>query len=262
MLLSQIIFSHETIDRQPIPEIEISALCFDSRQVEPGSLFFALTGTKTDGSQFIAEALKRGASAIVTSGTAPVATSAPVLLVSDARSALARAATRFYHTPTQDFYLCGVTGTCGKTTITYLLEKIWGEKNAGVIGTNNIRFGGIVFPTTLTTPDSLSLQKWFDQMRSAGVKTAVAEVSSHALQQKRIQGAQFDSVVFTNLSQDHLDYHKDMQDYFEAKKILFTDLIQCSSKKNRLAIINLDDSSGRKLLQTLQGSDIQLQTIS
>lgn len=245
-----------------VPHMEITHLSCDSRTVQPGCLFFALPGTNVDGSRFIAEAVKGGASAIVQEVKEDKSVQIPQIQVSDARLVLAEAASRFYGHPTKDYYLCGITGTNGKTTLTYLLENIWSAKNTGVIGTVNYRYNNKIFPAPLTTPDSITMQKIFAEMSKEDMTTVVIEASSHALEQKRVHGCEIDSAVFTNLTQDHLDYHGDMESYFSSKKILFHDVLPNSSKKEKLVVINLDDPYGRRLKEELDGKDFEVKTFS
>lgn len=244
-----------------LKNLEISGLCCDSRVLKAGDVFFALPGVKDDGAQYVAEAVKRGASAIVCQLRLENV-GVPVVVVNDAREAFARASVEFYQCPTRDFYLCGITGTNGKTTLTYLLEKLWSPARTGVLGTVNFRYADQILPATHTTPDSLVLQSMFAQMKKSGVSRVAMEVSSHALEQKRVLDCDFDSAVFTNLTQDHLDYHHDMESYYQSKKILFTQSLAQSCKKNLWAIINADDAYGQRLCQELSGSGLSLKRFS
>lgn len=263
MKLFDVIQPHEILNRDLISDVEITGLCFDSRNVTKGCVFFALPGTKTDGARFVADAVRTGAVTVVCPADSVLTgLSVPVIAVRDSRASLALAASRFYHEPTRSFYLCGVTGTKGKTTITYLLEKIWGERNTGVIGTVNFRYTGKIIPATHTTPDALALQSMFAEMVRKNIRFVVMETSSHALEQRRIAGSQFDCAVFTNLSQEHMDYHGTMEAYFASKKILFSDLLQRSEKKIRLAVINIDDPFGQRLAQEVKHASFSVQTFS
>ncbi len=234
-----------------VNDVEVVALTEDSRRVVTGSVFFAKSFTKADGANHIAEAAKRGASAIVSHLTEIPGVDIQVITVADVSLSLALATARFFGMPTQKFFLCGVTGTNGKTTITYLLEKIWSPQKSGVIGTVNVRVAGKIFDATHTTPDSVALNGFFSEMVKVGVDSVAIEVSSHALTQKRAHGCAFNAAVFTNLTQDHLDYHENMEDYFVAKKILFTELLAASPKQNKVAVINLDDEYGQRLATDL-----------
>lgn len=261
MFLKDVLKNTELATGGTIPFLEISGLCCDSRAVKPGDVFFALPGVKEDGIEYVAEAVKRGASAVVCQSRIENV-GVPVIVATDARVALAVAAVEFYGHPTRDFYLCGVTGTNGKTTLTYLLEKLWSPVRTGVLGTVNFRYADQILPATHTTPDSLVLQSTFSQMKKSGVSHVAMEVSSHALEQKRALGCDFDSAVFTNLTQDHLDYHQNMESYYQSKKILFAQFLAESCKKNLLAIINADDAYGQRLCQELKGSDFTLKRFS
>lgn len=238
---------------EKIPDLEISHVSCDSRRVVPGTLFFAVPGTVTDGAQYIAEAIHKGASAIVCQVGGQAHGSVPHFRVGDVREAMAEVAARFYQEPTLKFYLCGVTGTNGKTTTTYLLERIWFEEVIGVIGTVNARYKKTILPATHTTPDIFSTQKIFSDMVREKITAAVMEVSSHALEQKRVLSCHFDSVIFTNLTQDHLDYHQNMESYYQAKKLLFSDVLPRSKKEQKLAVINLDDEFGARLIKEVSG---------
>jgi len=249
-------------DVHDVPHVKIGGLCCDSRKVMAGDLFFALPGTKLNGSQFVVAALKGGASAIVSQEKIDSSLSVPEITVKDIRAVLAKVAARFYGDPTQDFYLCGITGTNGKTTITYLLESMWGVRQTGVIGTINYRIGGDCFPSSLTTPDAITVQKIFSDMVKANISTATIEASSHALEQRRVHDCQFDSAVFTNLTQDHLDYHGDMETYYQSKLILFKEILSNSVKSHKLIVVNRDDEYGLSLIKEMNQTGINVQTFS
>ena len=225
----------------------ISGLAMDSRRVMAGNLFFALPGRRADGNSFIDEAISRGAVAIVAekipSGTA---TRVTYLQVADARRALAQVAQRYYQFPDRALELIGVTGTNGKTTVTNLIKHLLSTptQRVGVIGTVNYDLGARVVPSYRTTPESLELYGMLAQMRDAGCRQAAMEVSSHGLDQQRVLGMQFGVAVFTNLTRDHLDYHKTMEAYFAVKTRLFTG---AAGSAPRAAVINLDDPYGRLL---------------
>ena len=232
-------------------EQEVSGIFFDARQVISGSVFVAIKGTKKDGHQFVDEAVKNGAIAIVVENKSKILNNNSFLVVEapDTRQFLDLLAARFYHFPSQDLFCFGVTGTNGKTSITYILEHILNEnkKLTGVMGTINHRVGDQVWTSQLTTPDPVTLQCRLREFKDSGAVCAALEVSSHALEQKRAESVHFNTVIFTNLSLDHLDYHQTMQNYFQAKQRLFTDLMWNSSKRPQFAVINTDDSYGRKL---------------
>ena len=231
-------------------DIPVEALVYDSRRVTPGALFFALPGTKTEGTAFLEQAIDQGARAVV----APPDTEAPpgvTLITSEQpRRLLGAIADQFYHRPSEQLTLIGVTGTSGKTTTTYVLEAIgktlgW---TVGVIGTVNYRYADQERPARLTTPEAVELQALLSDMVRAGVSHVIMEVSSHALAQERVWGCRWDGGVFTNLGRDHLDYHLNTAAYFAAKARLFRDGLAGSPKRRRFAVINADDTWGRKLL--------------
>ena len=225
----------------------ISGLAMDSRRVMPGNLFFALPGRRTDGLSFIDEAIQRGAVGIVAekipSGTAAKVT---YLHVTDARRALAQVAQRYFNFPDKAVEMIGVTGTNGKTTVTSLAKHLMATptQRVGLIGTVSYDLGARVVPSYRTTPESLDLFGMIAQMRDAGCRQAVMEVSSHGIDQRRVLGMQFGVAVFTNLTRDHLDYHKTLEEYYEVKSRLFTGGTGVAPKA---AAINLDDPYGRRL---------------
>ena len=223
----------------------------DARQVKVGSVFIAIRGAKADGHDFIADAVKAGAVALVVENVEKVSKdfSGFVQVVKSSREALDILASRFFENPSQSLVCFGVTGTNGKTSITYMLEQILNAQNkaCGVLGTVNHHLGDKVWPTSMTTPDPIDLQSRLHEMKQAGAKTIAMEVSSHALDQHRADAVEFDSVIFSNLTRDHLDYHPDMQNYFESKQRLFTDLLWSSKKLVRAAIVNIDDPWGARL---------------
>jgi len=229
------------------PRVAISGVTQDSRRVEKGFLFVAIPGEKQDGHDFVADAVKKGASAVV--AVRRTGAEVPQLIVKDSRSALADLAAKFYGEPSLKMRVAGVTGTNGKTSITYLLESILNEagRKPAVLGTVNYRYGGKIHAAPHTTPESVDLQQLFSEMVASGVTDVVMEVSSHALDMNRVRGVHFDAAAFTNLTQDHLDYHADMDAYFEAKKKLFSRFLKDSAKDKRTAILNVDDPKGRQL---------------
>lgn len=224
-------------ERQSFRDVEVRGVTCDSRQVHSGELFVAIPGNKLDGSAFVEEALRRGCAAIVAE-KAPPSSPVPVVVVPDARLALADLARRFYEDPTSRLNVVGVTGTNGKTTTSYLLRSIFeaaGEK-VGLIGTIQHAVGSRLVPSTNTTPGADDLQRYFWEMTNAGCKSAAIEVSSHALMQDRVRGVRFAGGIFTNITQDHLDYHKTHEEYRDAKGRLFSRL---SGKA--VAALNADD---------------------
>jgi UDP-N-acetylmuramoyl-L-alanyl-D-glutamate--2,6-diaminopimelate ligase len=233
------------------PEIEVLSVVNDARLVQADSVFVAIPGTKTDGHQFIEQAIAGGAKALIVEKkeAVPASFSGFVQVVADSREALDRLASKFYDFPSQTMLCFGVTGTNGKTSITYMLEQVLNSlgDNCGVLGTVNHHLKEQIWPSEMTTPDPLSLQKRLSEMKTAGARAIAMEVSSHALSQHRADAVQFDCVIFSNLSRDHLDYHESMEDYFLSKQRLFTDLMWSSQKALKTAIVNLDDSWGKKL---------------
>ena len=219
-------------------DMEISSLSYDTRTMEPGALFVALPGAKTDGARFIREALEKGAAAVLC--VTPPEEEGPWLATPDARRALALVSANWFGHPARELTLVGVTGTNGKTTTTCLikdlLERVLGTK-AGLIGTIENQIGSLRLPAHRTTPESCEVQQLLRQMADAGCTHVVMEVSSHALVQHRVEGLTFAAGVFTNLTQDHLDYHHTMEEYRDAKGLLFR---QCET-----AVLNLDDEAGR-----------------
>jgi UDP-N-acetylmuramoyl-L-alanyl-D-glutamate--2,6-diaminopimelate ligase len=229
---------------------EVNGLAYDSRKVRAGQIFFAVPGEKADGHDFIAEAVRREAAAVVFSrggNRPPVAAS---VRVKDVRRTMGLWAAHFFNQPSRRLKLVGVTGTNGKTTLTYLIESVFEAAGLepGVIGTINYRYCGQEAPSHHTTPESLDLHEMLAEMVGAGVKSVAVEVSSHALAQERVRGLEFDVGVFTNLSRDHLDYHRDMDDYFLAKSRLFTDYLKTSAKAKKAAVIYGEDPHGPELI--------------
>ncbi len=239
---------------------EIDGIFYDSRRVQKNGLYVAVRGTQFDGHKFTEQAIERGAAAIVVERpeTHSRATS---LVVADSRVALADLAFTFFKKPALRLKMVGVTGTNGKTTTTFLIKHICGTTGlrCGLIGTVRYEIGERVLPATRTTPESLDLQELLAQMTGAGCKAAVMEVSSHALAQERTRGLEWDVAVFTNLTQDHLDFHQTMANYFEAKASLFEGLKNQPNKKQASAVINIDDLYGEKLVGRL-GHDVPIVT--
>ena len=216
---------------------EFQGLNHDSRKVGSGDVFFALSGLTVDGNQFIAQAIENGAVAVVSEKPADV--SVPVALVKNARLALSKAANFYYDYPARNFSMLGVTGTNGKTTISYLIKAILekAEKNVGLIGSITNYIGSEEIPANYTTPDALELFALLAKMAEKDVETVVMEVSSHALALDRIVGCQFATAIFTNLTHDHLDFHKNFENYKITKAKLFAQYLNSDGKK----IINIDD---------------------
>ncbi len=225
---------------------EISGLVCDSRKVKAGSVFFALPGVHSDGFDYIPQALQAGATAIVTERLPePLPDDVCFLQVANARKAMARFASEYNGNPTSGIPVIGVTGTNGKTSITYLLEAILRQAGyaPAVFGTVEYRFGAERIESTHTTPESLELMALMGQFRRQGADAIILEVSSHALEQHRVDGIEFDIAVFTNLTPEHLDYHDNLNNYFASKRRLFTELLGQGK-----AAINQDDGFGKQLL--------------
>jgi UDP-N-acetylmuramoyl-L-alanyl-D-glutamate--2,6-diaminopimelate ligase len=238
-------------EREAALNTNVTSLCFDARNVQQGSVFVAIKGGQNDGHQFIPDAIAQGAIALIVENTTAVPESykGVVIPVPDSRQMLDLLAARFYDYPSQKLFCFGVTGTNGKTSITYLLEHILNSRHklTGVIGTVNHRVQNKTWENEGTTPNPVTLQSRLNDFVQEGAVAAALEVTSHALDQRRADSVHFNTVIFTNLTQDHLDYHKDMKQYFEAKQKLFTDLMWNSLKRPLFAIINIDDEYGRKL---------------
>jgi UDP-N-acetylmuramyl-tripeptide synthetase len=248
-----------------LPDSDIGSIHYRAQEVQPGGMFVAIEGQTADGHDFMHQALKRGAAAIVTQKEPPqpflneLRAASPknrpiIIRVPNTRIALADLAVRFFDHPSQRMTLIGITGTNGKTTVAYLIESILlraGFK-VGVIGTINYHYGDKTFANPMTTPESLDLQSILSHMQRDGATHVVAEASSHAMDLYRIKNCWFDAAAFTNLSQDHLDFHGDMQSYWSSKKRLFTEYLTTGPKKeNASAVINCDDARGRELAGSL-----------
>jgi UDP-N-acetylmuramoyl-L-alanyl-D-glutamate--2,6-diaminopimelate ligase len=233
----------------------VESIAYDSRRVQRNGMFVALRGEKSDGHQFIAQAVEKGASVIVTERqeSAALAGAATCVIVENTRPALADLATIFYGRPAQRLKIAGVTGTNGKTTTSFLIKHICEKARlrCGLIGTVRYEIGERVLPATRTTPESLDLQELLALIANAGCRAASMEVSSHALAQERTRGIEWDVAVFTNLTQDHLDFHGTIENYFEAKAKLFTQLAQQAKKEKPIAVINIDDRYGEQLLDKI-----------
>jgi UDP-N-acetylmuramoyl-L-alanyl-D-glutamate--2,6-diaminopimelate ligase len=232
---------------------EIQGIAYSSKNVKNGFLFAALKGAKENGFDFIEEALARGAAAILSERPRPDNIEKIWIQVSEARQALALASANFYSHPSDKMKVIGITGTKGKTTVTYLLESIIKKSNfhPAVIGTISYRWPNNTISAERTTPEAPDLQRMLSEMASQGVTHCMIEVSSHALDLKRVLGIGFDVAVFTNLSGEHLDYHHSLESYFEAKKKLFF-----LNHKKRTAVVNLDDSWGKKLIAELRNEEV------
>lgn len=228
---------------------EVTGVTADSRQVKEGDLFVALPGLRNDGAEFIGEAVSRGAVAVVAQRPAP--SQVPFYTVGNARQALAVIAANFYGKPADELTMLGVTGTNGKTTVSYLLEAMAaaGGAQTGLLGSIQYKFAGRSIEPKHTTPDPLTLHRTLREMVDEGIDTVIMEVSSHALTQERVHGLTFRAAGFTNLSRDHLDYHKDLEAYFQAKRKLFTDHLSGGG----VAVINGDDTQSVRIYNELRG---------
>ncbi|HDK35981.1 MAG TPA: UDP-N-acetylmuramoyl-L-alanyl-D-glutamate--2,6-diaminopimelate ligase [Bacteroidetes bacterium] len=234
---------------------EIRDICYNSRTVEKNDVFVAVNGFKTDGHHYISDALKKGASAVILENEAYIPHKEDVWIFSteDARKALAAVSSLFYGNPAEKMFSIGVTGTNGKTSVTtYLYDYYFNFKGmtTGLTGTIKNIISGAEYPAKNTTLESKDLQALFFKMKKARVKYLICEVSSHALALKRIYGVQFDMALFTNLTRDHLDFHKSMERYYRSKKILFTQNL----KRNGLAVINIDDPYGQRLIKSVHNA--------
>ena len=237
------------LERSGNQQVAITGLTDDSRQVAVGSLFVAVQGERVDGHDFVDRVLTAGAAALVV-GRAVAAGSTPTIRVQDSRAALGVIGSRFYGDPSSALRMIGVTGTNGKTTTTYVVKTMLeaAKRQVGLIGTVAYLVGKESFPASHTTPGALDLQKLFARMVEKRLDTVVMEVSSHALALDRTAGSEFDVAVFTNLTQDHLDFHVDMERYFQAKLKLFVELGRSGARKERKrAIINGDDPWSRRM---------------
>lgn len=236
-------------------QVPVSGVAYHSGKVTPGVVFVAIRGLTTDGHRYLTQAWTQGAAALVVEDETAVPAEAVYVRVPDTRRALAHLSARFYDEPSQALRVIGITGTNGKTTTSYLVEAVCraAGHQVGVIGTVNCRFGGVVRPAPVTTPESLDLQQLLAEMRAVGVGWTVMEVSSHALALQRVHGVRFAAGVFTNLTQDHLDFHGTMADYFAAKSRLFLELLAARDGSPGLAVLNADDPWGRRLVREVGG---------
>jgi UDP-N-acetylmuramoyl-L-alanyl-D-glutamate--2,6-diaminopimelate ligase len=230
--------------------LEYKGIAYDSRKVKPGDVFVAIPGYKADGADFIPQAIENGARVIVAEKDVKVPEGIDFQRVPNARKALAHLAAKFYDNPSRKVKLIGVTGTNGKTTTVYLIESILKKAGykVGIIGTVGSRINGKDLNTSLTTPESLDLQALFAEMVNEGVTHVVMEVSSHALALERVAGCDFDIAIFTNLTHDHLDFHKTREEYLAIKKKLFETL-----KPEGIAIVNVDDPASRHFIEVVRG---------
>jgi UDP-N-acetylmuramyl-tripeptide synthetase len=244
------------------PDPVVRGITCDSREVAPGDVFFALRGAGVDGHSYLGQAIALGASAVFVEALPEglELRDAVAVVVPDTRRALAPVSVRFFGAPAEELFLVGVTGTNGKTSTTYLIESILSAagKNVGVIGTVEVRFAGERRRTPNTTPESLDLQRTLRDMRTRGVDAAVMEVSSHGLELGRVEGCRYDVAAFTNLTQDHLDFHSDMDRYRDAKLRLFRQHLA----ERAGAVINLDDPSARRFVDAAREAGARVVRVS
>jgi UDP-N-acetylmuramoyl-L-alanyl-D-glutamate--2,6-diaminopimelate ligase len=252
--IANLIGAQETLVAEK--ELSVLGITIDSNGVMPGDLFVALPGLKAHGAKYIDLAVANGAIAVLTDTAVEVKTQVPVLRVPDPRLWVGVIADKFYRNPSSAINVVGITGTNGKTTTSYLLQQIWdfNKRTSGLIGTVETRIGDETFPTKRTTPEAPELQTIFAIMRERHNLNVVMEVSSHALALNRVEGTKFSAVAFTNLSHDHLDFHENMENYYQAKSRLFK---YGFSEK---AIINIDDSWGKRLYEETEIEKISIST--
>jgi UDP-N-acetylmuramoyl-L-alanyl-D-glutamate--2,6-diaminopimelate ligase len=244
MTLSELIAGLDVRELRGEGEVEVEALAYDSSEVGPGAIFFCVPGQTRDGHDFAPDAVERGAVALVVER--PLELPVVQVVVPDARAAMAPLAARFWGDPTATLRVAGITGTNGKTTTSFLLREILERAGVrtGLLGTVKRVIGGVESEVVRTTPEAIDLQATFGRMLEAGDRACVMEVSSHALALRRADGIRFEVAVFTNLTQDHLDFHADMEEYFLAKRLLFSPVVGVPP---RVAVVNADDPFGRRL---------------
>ncbi len=247
MQLKKILQAMQVVKVEGPLEREVSGITYDSRRITPGMIFVAISGQKTDGHDFINSAIDRGAAAVICERNGFTSTKATKVKVTDVRAALAHAAAAFYEHPATKLKVIGVTGTNGKTTVAFMIKELLEAAGikTGLLGTVRYEIGDRVIPAQRTTPEALEIQQMMASMVRSDCQACVMEVSSHALEQKRVAGIDFDVAIFTNLTQDHLDYHGTMENYFTAKQKLFTGVEQGSRRGT--VVINIDDAFGARL---------------
>lgn len=234
--------------------VEVSSVSIDSRLVKKNGIFIAIQGYSDDGLRYIGDAIRRGAVAVVVEEKSLkdiiIPDGVTLCVTEDSRNCSLKLSSYFAGKPSERIFLIGVTGTNGKTTVTYIIEKILSASgyNPGVIGTISYRYGSKVIKADNTTPDPVKLQNLLSEMCRAGVSHVIVEVSSHALEMRRVDPSEFRAAIFTNLTQDHLDFHKTMENYFLAKSVLFRGL-----SNDALSIINIDDQYGKRMVELSSG---------
>lgn len=269
MKLSKIIKDFNIVDKINYKDLSISDLEYDSRKTKKENLFFAVKGLQDDGNLFIKEAIEKGASSVIVDEyfynlnekkyksilDFILDKKLPLIIVKDVMKEVSKAAALFYDYPSRKLNVIGITGTNGKTSTCFLMEKILNKASVvnGVIGTVLYRYAGkTINKIEYTTPKSLYLQRIMKEMLKEKVTHLAMEVSSHGVELKRVSDIDFDTAIFTNLTRDHMEFHKDMEDYFNAKKKLFTELLVKSKKKEKYAIINVDSEYGKKLYEIVK----------
>jgi UDP-N-acetylmuramoyl-L-alanyl-D-glutamate--2,6-diaminopimelate ligase len=259
MTIAELIMALDVVSQEGDLNVEVGNITDDSRQVKTGSFFVAVKGAQVDGHDFIGQACEQGAVGIMVEAPhgrtllPSFKPSAPAMVeVKNTRTALGQAASYFWNEPSRSLTMIGVTGTNGKTTVTHLAKGLLeaSSRTVGLLGTIGYFVGAEHFAASHTTPGSVTLQSLLSKMLNAGADSAILEVSSHALAMDRVAGCEFDIVVFTNLTQDHLDFHRDMDDYFHAKLRLFQEYVAMKNKPSpKRAIVNIDDEWGKQILQ-------------
>ncbi|WP_447969313.1 UDP-N-acetylmuramoyl-L-alanyl-D-glutamate--2,6-diaminopimelate ligase [Nitrospira sp. M1] len=265
MTITELIQPIQPLEAKGDLNVEVLDVTDDSRHVKSGSVFVAVKGTQVDGHEFAVQACTNGAAGIVLEDSLSEERvgksdslndpSTPVIIVKDSKRALGVLASRLHGDPSLHLNMIGVTGTNGKTTVTHLIRALLEQdgKRSGVVGTVGYFIGSDFYPASHTTPGAVQLQALLGNMTQAGLDAAILEVSSHALALGRVAGCEFDVAVFTNLTQDHLDFHGDMETYFEAKQLLFSEFLTPIRKTNsKKAVVNVDDKWGAKLVQRCQ----------
>jgi UDP-N-acetylmuramoyl-L-alanyl-D-glutamate--2,6-diaminopimelate ligase len=246
MLLSDMLKQISGFDWSGKPDVHVSGIAFDSRMVQPGDLFVAIKGEKTDGARFVDQAIAKGAVAAASESSIETKPSTACFTVPDARRFLADISRVFYQDPSSKLKLVGITGTNGKTTTSYLLNSLFSQAGISscLVGTIGMKIGSHSYPSNHTTPEASDLMKFLRQAFEQGCTHGAMEVSSHSLALKRVFGVKFAAGIFMNLTQDHLDFHKDMENYFQAKELLFS---RENGNRIETAVINTDDPYGVRL---------------
>ncbi len=253
MKLKQIIAEMGEADAVGLIDRDISGIAYDSRRVTPGMIFVAIPGRNVDGHEYISRAINQGAAAVICENDAVPNSRADIIRVPDTRVALARTAAAFYAHPSDQLEVVGVTGTNGKTTVSFMTKHILERagKAAGLLGTVRYEIGERTIPAQRTTPEALEIQQMMRQMLRSGCSACVMEASSHGLEQNRVDQVEFNVGVFTNLTAEHLDFHGSLESYFAAKRKLFESLR--TGKKAAVGVANIDDAHGARLVREMEG---------